>query len=124
MERVAVLKEYRRRGIAAELIRTAMLFAQTESPDTSIYAYAQVAAIQLYVALGFKILSKVWIEDGTFIPHQTIFWGSPVSIGVFLKHQAEKVDTTYEEYDARHPAIIPKIEEFKQRIEVEQNFQF
>ncbi|CAL2044942.1 unnamed protein product [Caenorhabditis brenneri] len=117
MERVAVLKEFRRRGIASELIREAMLYTQTEAPNTSIYAYAQVSALQAYVSLGFTVLSKVWIEDGTFIPHQTIFWGTPVSIDVFLKHQAEKTDATYEEYDARHPSIVPKIEAYKQRLE-------
>ncbi|CAP39859.1 Protein CBR-JMJD-5 [Caenorhabditis briggsae] len=117
MERVAVLKEYRRRRIATELIREAMLYTQTELPTSSIYAYAQVSALQAYVSLGFTVLSKVWIEDGTFIPHQTIFWGTPLSIGAFLKHQAEKVDTTYEEYDARHPSILPKIEAYNQRLE-------
>uniref|UniRef100_A0A1I7SZZ0 Glucosamine 6-phosphate N-acetyltransferase n=1 Tax=Caenorhabditis tropicalis TaxID=1561998 RepID=A0A1I7SZZ0_9PELO len=90
MERVAVLKEFRRRGIATELIREAMLYTQTETSDTSIYAYAQVSALQAYVSLGFTVLSKVWIEDGTFIPHQTIFWGTPVSIEMFLKNQLEK----------------------------------
>ncbi|EGT55321.1 hypothetical protein CAEBREN_26263 [Caenorhabditis brenneri] len=117
MERVAVLKEFRRRGIASELIREAMLYTQTEAPNTSIYAYAQVSALQAYVSLGFTVLSKVWIEDGTFIPHQTIFWGTPVSIEVFLKHIAEKTEATYEEYDARHPSIVPKIEAYKQRLE-------
>lgn len=117
MERVAVLKNYRRRGIASELIREAMMYTQTEAPSSSIYAYAQVSALQAYVSLGFTVLSKVWIEDGTFIPHQTIFWGTPVAIDTFLKHQSEKTDVAYEEYDARHPSILPKIEAFKQRLE-------
>ncbi|KAF1750087.1 hypothetical protein GCK72_016633 [Caenorhabditis remanei] len=117
MERVAVLKEFRRRRIATDLVREAMIYVQTETPSSSIYAYAQVTALQAYVSLGFTVLSKVWIEDETFIPHQTIFWGTPVSIAVFLKHQAEKSDVVYEEYDARHPSILPKIEAYKQRLE-------
>lgn len=117
MERVAVLKEFRRRRIATDLIREAMIYAQTEAPSSPIYAYAQVTALQAYVSLGFTVLSKVWIEDGTFIPHQTIFWGTPVSIAVFQKHQSEKSDVVYEEYDARHPSILPKIEAYKQRLE-------
>ncbi|NP_001346729.1 N-acetyltransferase domain-containing protein [Caenorhabditis elegans] len=118
LERVAVLKEFRRRRIASDLIREALIYAQSESPNSPVYAYAQVSALQAYVNLGFTVLSKVWIEDGTFIPHQTIFWGTPISIDTFLKNQSEKADPSYEDYDARSPAMLPKIEAFKQRLEV------
>ncbi|CAI2355068.1 unnamed protein product [Caenorhabditis sp. 36 PRJEB53466] len=116
MERVAVLKEHRRRGIASEMIREAQIHAQTEAPESSIYAYAQVSAIQAYVSLGFTVVSKVWIEDGTFIPHQTIIWGTPVTIDVFLKHQSKKNAQNYEEYDVRAPAILPKVQAYLERL--------
>ncbi|CAI5451355.1 unnamed protein product [Caenorhabditis angaria] len=120
LERVAVLNEFRRRGICSELIRNAMIYVQTTQPDASIYAYAQVYAIQVYVNLGFSVISNVWVEDETFLRHQTIFWSHPQAVQRFLENEKARSPESIEglqEYDVHHPKMIAKIEKYKERLE-------
>lgn len=128
LERVAVLKEFRRRGIASELIRRAIEDFQLTAPNCSFYAYAQVTAIQTYVSLGFVIVSDEWFDEGSRLMHQTIFWSTPHSRAVFLQNesvechkndaeslifrsenQSENGKNKYEEYEIHHPEVVEKI---------------
>jgi len=65
LERFAVLKEYRRRGIASAL----MTFTLADLPDEATYVYlnAQIYAMGLYAKFGFVPVGKEFEEVG--IPH-------------------------------------------------------
>lgn len=65
--RVAVSRDYRRQGIASELMRRAMDFLRYEQDETRIQISAQSYAIPFYEALGFQRLGAEYLEDG--IPH-------------------------------------------------------
>ena len=65
--RVLVLKEYRRKGIATELMNRAIDFIKKELGEETIVLSAQVYAKGLYEAVGFKTISDVY--DQVQIPH-------------------------------------------------------
>ncbi|CAD6193358.1 unnamed protein product [Caenorhabditis auriculariae] len=72
LERVAVLQEYRRRGIARQLIINGLKFFLEDRRNSLLYAFAQSSAIQLYLKLGFSVVSEKFEEEGTDIDHFTI----------------------------------------------------
>ncbi|WP_141604201.1 GNAT family N-acetyltransferase [Terrilactibacillus laevilacticus] len=65
--RIIVKKEYRKRGIAREMIDKAIQFSINELNPKKIKLQAQVQAKGLYERLGFKDVSEPYLEDG--IPH-------------------------------------------------------
>ena len=65
--RVLVLKEYRRKGIATELLERGIEFLQNQLNEKEIVISAQLYAKGLYEAVGFKIISDVYEE--VEIPH-------------------------------------------------------
>lgn len=65
--RVLVLQEYRRKGIATELMKRAIEFLQKELKEDVIVLSAQVYAKGLYESVGFKEVSEVYNEVD--IPH-------------------------------------------------------
>lgn len=65
--RVLVLQEYRRKGIATELMKRAIEFLQKELKEDVIVLSAQAYAKGLYESVGFKEVSEVYNEVD--IPH-------------------------------------------------------
>lgn len=65
--RVLVLQEYRRKGIATELMKRAIEFLQKELKEDVIVLSAQSYAKGLYESVGFKEVSEVYNEVD--IPH-------------------------------------------------------
>lgn len=65
--RVLVLEEYRRKGIASELMKRAVNFLKQELGEERIVISAQLYARKLYEAVGFKAISEVYNEVD--IPH-------------------------------------------------------
>lgn len=67
--RMAVLKEYRNRGIGTELLRFVLQTAAEEKID-SLYLHAQVEAIPFYERQGFVVQGDVFYEAD--IPHRAM----------------------------------------------------
>ena len=65
--RVLVLKEYRRRGIATELLKRGIDFIENNLYEKEIVISAQLYAKDLYEAVGFKVISDIYEE--VEIPH-------------------------------------------------------
>lgn len=65
--RVLVLKEYRRRGIAEELIKKGIDFLCNYLKEDNICISAQLYVKELYEKVGFKVISDVY--DEVEIPH-------------------------------------------------------
>lgn len=65
--RVLVLNEYRRRGLASELLNKAIDFIRNELKEEKIKISAQLYAKGLYESVGFKVISDVY--DEVNIPH-------------------------------------------------------
>jgi predicted GNAT family N-acyltransferase len=65
--RMAVLKNYRGKGIGTKLLRRAIVTARRQGAQ-SIYLHAQVPVIGFYEALAFRCVGPVFEEAG--IPHR------------------------------------------------------
>jgi len=65
--RVAVLKDWRQRGVGSLLMKTLITRAQTRS-DQEIQLHAQCWTIQFYETLGFRPEGEEFMEAG--IPHR------------------------------------------------------
>lgn len=67
--RLAILKEYRRRGWASRLLKAAMAIIIGQAFER-IYLHAQLEAASLYKEFGFKTEGEEFLEAG--IAHQTM----------------------------------------------------
>ncbi|MBM7870420.1 ElaA protein [Clostridium pascui] len=65
--RVLISEEYRRKGIAAKMLKKAIEIIKDEMGEKCIKLSAQVYAKRLYEQVGFKECSEIYNEDG--IPH-------------------------------------------------------
>jgi predicted GNAT family N-acyltransferase len=65
--RMAVLKNYRGKGIGTKLLRRAIVAARTRGAQ-KIYLHAQVPVIGFYEAMAFRCVGPVFKEAG--IPHR------------------------------------------------------
>jgi predicted GNAT family N-acyltransferase len=65
--RMAVLKEYRGKGVGGEILQRLMQAAKARG-DREIVLSAQVRAVAFYLAHGFESFGPVYEEAG--IPHQ------------------------------------------------------
>lgn len=65
--RVAVLPEYRGRGIGRQIMSTVLEYCKTQSAETSIYLHAQTSRQAFYEHLSFVATGDVFIDVG--IPH-------------------------------------------------------
>lgn len=65
--RVLVLNNYRRKGLAEEMIRRAIEFIDKTMKERTITLSAQEYITSLYGKLGFEPISEVYLEAG--IPH-------------------------------------------------------
>jgi len=65
--RMAVLKNYRRKGIGTKLLRRAIVTARRRGAQ-DIYLHAQVPVIGFYEAMAFRCVGPVFKEAG--IPHR------------------------------------------------------
>ena len=70
LERFAVLKAYRKKGIAKALVQAVLndVFSQQPEPIERIYLHAQVTAMPLYAGFGFVPVGPLFDEAG--IQHQ------------------------------------------------------
>ncbi|WP_128543449.1 GNAT family N-acetyltransferase [Larkinella soli] len=66
LERFAVLKDYRGKGVGHALVKTVLddVFSQQPEPIESIYLNAQVSAMPLYARFGFKAVGPMFEECG------------------------------------------------------------
>jgi ElaA protein len=69
--RVLVLKEFRRKGIAQEMLRVAVRYIKENFQDDKIIISAQLYAKDLYSSVGFIQDSDVYEEAG--IPHVKMY---------------------------------------------------
>lgn len=70
--RVLVKKEYRRKGLARQIMLKAIDFIDKELNEKSIRISAQQYLIDFYGSLGFKVVSDMYIEDS--LPHQEMLY--------------------------------------------------
>ena len=70
LERFAVLKAYRGRGVGKALVRAVLtdVFSQHFKPTGQIYLHAQLTAMSLYAHFGFEAVGSLFDEAG--IQHQ------------------------------------------------------
>lgn len=69
IERLAVLPDWRRRGIGTQLMETAIAYLQQQGVELAI-VHAQTYAIPLYEQVGFVLVGKPFEEAG--IPHRRL----------------------------------------------------
>ncbi|WP_160692805.1 GNAT family N-acetyltransferase [Clostridium sp. C2-6-12] len=69
--RVLVLKEFRRKGIAQEMLEIAIQYIQRNSEENKIVLSAQVYAKALYESVGFTGVADIYEEAG--IPHMKMY---------------------------------------------------
>ena len=63
--RVAVLKDYRCRGIASELISSAEQYlSATDKEGATVLIHSQLTAIGFYEKLGYKLTGECEVEQG------------------------------------------------------------
>jgi len=67
--RMAVLKDYRNKGIGSAVLEALINFSKTLMMK-SVYLHAQTTAIPFYEKHGFKISSEEFMDAG--IPHRTM----------------------------------------------------
>jgi len=67
--RMAVLKDYRDKGIGSDVLQALINFSKTLKMK-SVYLHAQTSAILFYEKHGFKISSEEFMDAG--IPHKTM----------------------------------------------------
>ena len=67
--RMAVLKDYRNKGIGSAVLDALINFSKTLKMK-SVYLHAQTSAIPFYEKHGFKISSEEFMDAG--IPHKTM----------------------------------------------------
>jgi predicted GNAT family N-acyltransferase len=65
--RMAVLKNYRGRGIGTQLLKRAIVTAKEQGAQ-KLYLHAQVPVIGFYEAMGFHYVGRIFSEAG--IPHR------------------------------------------------------
>jgi predicted GNAT family N-acyltransferase len=71
--RMAVLKEYRRRGVGSALLAALLDYARQEQ-YAGIYLHAQVDAIPFYEKHGFIVNGEQFMDAG--IPHRNMIYKS------------------------------------------------
>ena len=74
--RMAVLKNYRRKGIGAALLKRAIASAK-RLHARRIYLHAQVAVVGFYQRMGFRMVGRVFDEAG--IAHRKMVLGAESS---------------------------------------------
>jgi predicted GNAT family N-acyltransferase len=74
--RMAVLKNYRRRGVGAALLKRAILAAK-RLHARRIYLHAQVAVLGFYQRMGFRAVGRVFDEAG--IAHRKMILGEELT---------------------------------------------
>lgn len=65
--RVVVRKDYRRKGIASEMMKIAIDFIKKEFNENAIRISAQLYLLEFYKSVGFLPVSEPYLEDN--IPH-------------------------------------------------------
>lgn len=65
--RVALLKDWRNRGIGRQLMQSAIAWCQQQAPAAPIFLHAQTARVSFYQRLGFASQGDIFIDAG--IPH-------------------------------------------------------
>jgi predicted GNAT family N-acyltransferase len=60
LERFAVLKEYRNKGIGTMLLKK--IIRDTHSMNRKIYLHAQLSAVNFYKKEGFKVVGEIFSE--------------------------------------------------------------
>ncbi|UCE18774.1 MAG: GNAT family N-acetyltransferase [Gemmatimonadota bacterium] len=63
IERIAVKKKYRGRGIGKELVRQALRYIEEKHPK-GVYLHAQTVAEEFYRKLGFESVGERFMEAG------------------------------------------------------------
>ena len=68
--RIAVLKEYRNKGIGREIVNSAISYIK-ELKAKKIYIYSQLHAVGFYEKLGFIVESDIFYEEDH--PHKKVY---------------------------------------------------
>ncbi|MEX0968504.1 MAG: GNAT family N-acetyltransferase [Bacteroidia bacterium] len=76
LERFAVLKEYRGKGIGKALVNAVV--SDAGRLNKPVYLHAQLPVIKFYEKHGFKAEGKIFEEAG--ILHRIMFLGSPAAL--------------------------------------------
>jgi predicted GNAT family N-acyltransferase len=69
--RMAVLKNYRRKGVGTKLLKRCIGAAKRRGAQ-KIYLHAQVSVVGFYERMGFRCAGSVFKEAG--IPHRKMIW--------------------------------------------------
>lgn len=72
--RVLVVKEYRGKSLAKELMLNAIKFIENTLKENEIKISAQAYLIDFYRSVGFKEVSEIYLEDD--IPHVDMFYSN------------------------------------------------
>ena len=68
--RIAVLKEYRNKGLGKEIVNSAINYIK-ELKAKKIYIYSQLHAVGFYEKLGFKVEGDIFYEEDH--PHKKVY---------------------------------------------------
>ena len=68
--RIAVLKEYRNKGLGREIVNSAISYIK-ELKAKKIYIYSQLHAVGFYEKLGFIVESDIFYEEDH--PHKKVY---------------------------------------------------
>ena len=68
--RIAVLKEYRNKGIGREIVNSAISYIK-ELKAKKIYIYSQLHAVGFYEKLGFIVEADIFYEENH--PHKKVY---------------------------------------------------
>ncbi|CAN5864408.1 GNAT family N-acetyltransferase [soil metagenome] len=72
LERFAVLKEFRDRGVGSEILKQVLEDVRAAHPDQTIYLHAQVKALPFYQRHGFSARGEMFSECD--IDHFQMVW--------------------------------------------------
>jgi predicted GNAT family N-acyltransferase len=72
LERFAVLKEFRGRGVGGKILEEVLADVQAAHPDQTIYLHAQVTALPFYQRYGFSARGAMFSECD--IDHYLMVW--------------------------------------------------
>lgn len=75
--RIAILPEWRRRGIGSRIIHR-LIEAATQARQNSVYLSSQLDAVNFYAKHGFVRTGETYIAAG--MPHQRMYLALPVKV--------------------------------------------
>lgn len=107
--RVVVSDKVRRRGLGTMMVEEGLAYINSKYGDQDVILSAQVAIKEMYEAVGFRVDSDVYLEDG--IDHVRMIRpkGNPVELDVVKEAEVEQILESAIYKDAMRKVRIEKL---------------